>query len=61
MSMWRARLTKAVFLLFAGYLGFHCYMASLWLPLVLCVIFVVCFIALYKYLGKEEAEGREIN
>lgn len=31
------------------------------LPLVLCVIFVVCFIALYKYLGKEEAEGREIN
>lgn len=30
-------------------------------PLVLCVIFVVCFIALYKYLGKEEAEGREIN
>ena len=31
------------------------------LPLVLCVIFVVCFVALYKYLGKEEAEGREIN
>lgn len=30
-------------------------------PLVLCVIFVVCFVALYKYLGKEEAEGREIN
>lgn len=31
------------------------------LPLVLLVIFVVCFIALYRYLGKEEAEGREIN
>ena len=30
-------------------------------PLVLCVIFVVCFVALYKYLGKEEAEGRENN
>lgn len=30
-------------------------------PLVLCIIFVVCFVALYKYLGKEEAEGREIN
>ncbi|MDD4370666.1 MAG: PTS galactitol transporter subunit IIC [Anaerostipes sp.] len=31
------------------------------LPIALCVIFVVCFVALYKYLGKEEREGREIN
>ena len=30
-------------------------------PLALCVIFVVCFIALYRYLGREEKEGREIN
>lgn len=45
-SMWRARLTKAVFLLFAGYLGFHCYMASLWLPLVLCVLLMMFIISL---------------
>ena len=45
-SMWKARLTKAVFLLFAGYLGFHCYMASFWLPLVLCVLLMIFIISL---------------
>lgn len=44
--MWKARLTKAVFLLFAGYLGFHCYMASFWLPLVLCVLLMIFIISL---------------
>nr|DAI51243.1 MAG TPA: hypothetical protein [Caudoviricetes sp.]DAQ75752.1 MAG TPA: hypothetical protein [Caudoviricetes sp.] len=39
-------MTKAVFLLFAGYLGFHCYMASLWLPLVLCVLLMMFIISL---------------
>jgi hypothetical protein len=44
--MWRARLTKAVFLLMVGYLGWQCTRASLWIPLVLCVLLGIFIIQL---------------
>lgn len=45
-SMWKARLTKAVFLLMVGYLGWQCTRASLWIPLVLCVLLGIFIIRL---------------
>lgn len=44
--MWKARLTKAAFLLIVGYLGWQCTRASLWIPLVLCVLLAFFIIQL---------------
>lgn len=44
--MWKARLTKLVFLLMVGYLAFHCYMASYWIPLILCGLLGLFIISL---------------
>lgn len=44
--MWKARLTKATFLLMVGYLGWQCTRASLWIPLVLCVLLAFFIIQL---------------
>jgi hypothetical protein len=44
--MWKARLTKATFLLMVGYLGWQCTRASLWIPLVLCVLLGIFIIRL---------------
>lgn len=42
----KARLTKVVFLLMVGYLGWQCTIASLWIPLVLCVLLGIFIIRL---------------
>lgn len=45
-SMRKAKLTKVVFLLMVGYLGWQCTIASLWIPLVLCVLLGIFIIRL---------------
>lgn len=45
-SMWSARMTKTIFLLLAGYLGLQCIRASLWIPLVLCILLFTFIIQL---------------
>lgn len=44
--MWEAKLTKAVLLLIAVYLAWQCTRASLWIPLVLCVLLGIFIIQL---------------
>ena len=45
-SMWSARMTKTIFLLLAGYLGLQCIRASLWIPLILCILLFTFIIQL---------------
>lgn len=42
----KAKLTKVAFLLIVGYLGWQCTIASLWIPLVLCVLLGIFIIRL---------------
>lgn len=43
---WKARTTKTIFLLLAGYLGLQCIRASLWIPLILCILLFTFIIQL---------------
>ena len=45
-QMWKARTTKTIFLLLAGYLGLQCIRASLWIPLILCILLFTFIIQL---------------
>lgn len=45
-EMWSARMTKTIFLLLAGYLGLQCIRASLWIPLILCILLFTFIIQL---------------
>lgn len=45
-QMWKARTAKTIFLLLAGYLGLQCIRASLWIPLILCILLFTFIIQL---------------